>query len=194
MLVSVVLNALIVVIVTCCVIVGVKQMKPAGRFFMFFTTLSNVLLAVSSAVLLACPYGAMPVWAVMLKYSGTAAVTVTMLTVLLFLGPVSHEWKLLLTGAQLMLHLICPLLALCSFIFFEGTALPLWAVVFGVLPVLLYGAVYCRMVVFAPEERRWDDFYGFNAAGRWAASMAVMFSAAAVIAFAVFFAHAAFAA
>ena len=186
MLVSVVLNALIVVIVTCCVIVGVKQTKPAGRFFMFFTTLSNVLLAVSSAVLLACQYGATPVWAVMLKYSGTAAVTVTMLTVLLFLGPVSHEWKLLLTGAQLMLHLICPLLALCSFIFFEGTALPLWTVVFGVLPVLLY--------VFAPEERRWDDFYGFNAGGRWAASMALMFIASAVIAFAVFFAHAAFAA
>lgn len=194
MLVSVILNAAIVVCVVWSVIAEMKKVEAWGVLFRFFTTLSNVLLAVSSAVLLACPYGAMPVWAVMLKYSGTAAVTVTMLTVLLFLGPVSHQWKLLLTGPQLMLHLICPLLALCSFIFFEGTALPLWAVVFGVLPVLLYGAVYCRMVVFTPEERRWDDFYGFNTGGRWAASMAVMFSAAAVIAFAVFFAHTAFAA
>ena len=193
MLVSIISNALIVAIVTWCVVFGVKLTRPAGRFFRFFTTLSNVLLAISSAVRLACSLGKLPVWAVALKYSGTVAVTVTMLTVLLFLGPASHEWKDLLTGPQLMLHLVCPLLALLSFILFERTALPLWTVVFGVLPVLLYGAVYCRMVVFAPEERRWNDFYGFNSGGRWGASMAIMFIAAAAISFAVFFAHAAFA-
>lgn len=195
MLVSVILNAAIVVCVVWSVITELKKVEAWGVLFRFFTTLSNVLLALSSAVLLVCSlWGELPVWAVMLKYAGTAAVTVTMLTVLLFLGPVSHQWKLLLTGPQLLLHLICPILALVSFIFFENTALPLWTVILGVLPVLLYGAVYCRMVVYAPEERRWDDFYGFNSTGKWVPSMVLMLIAAAVIAFAVFFAHAAFAA
>ena len=42
-----------------------------------------------------------------------------------------------------------------------GTAL------LGVLPVLLYGAVYLYQVIYAPEGKRWDDFYGFNKGGKW---------------------------
>ena len=187
MLPSIIINTAIVAIVTTCIILGMCKTQPRGKLFRYFTVLSNVLAALASAVLIpfACAGGELPQWTLILKYAGTAAVTVTMLTVLCFLGPCSHDWKGLLTGVQLMLHLVTPLLALISFILFEKTALPLWTVVFGVLPVLLYGALYCSMVIFAPEERRWEDFYGFNAKGRWALSFAAMLTATALIAFAL---------
>ena len=183
MLPSMVMNALIVMLVAGCVIKGLTIASPRGKLFRFFTTLSNLLLALSSAAVLACSPGELPLWTVIFKYAGTCAVTVTMLTVLLFLGPVSQGWKGLLTGLELILHLICPLLALVSFIFFEKTEMPLWTLAVGVAPVLIYGALYCCKVVFAPEERRWEDFYGFNRGGKWALSLFLMVVAAAVIAF-----------
>ncbi len=126
----------------------------------------------------------LPLWALAFKYAGTCAVTVTMLTVLCFLCPVSGNWKeLLLESVDMMLHLVIPLLALVSFIFFEKTAMPAWMIALGVLPVVLYGILYCRKVVFAPEDKRWDDFYGFNRKGKWLLSCFLMLAASALIAF-----------
>jgi hypothetical protein len=39
--------------------------------------------------------------------------------------------------------------------------------ILGMLPMLLYGAVYLYKVILAPEGRRWEDFYGFNRGGMW---------------------------
>lgn len=185
MLPSMIMNALIVMLVAGCVIKGLMIASPRGKLFRFFTTLSNLLLALSSAAVLACSVSPLPLWAVVLKYAGTCAVTVTMLTVLLFLGPVSQGWKGLLTGLELILHLICPLLALVSFIFFEKTDMPAWTIAVGAAPVALYGLLYGYKVVMAPEERRWEDFYGFNRGGKWALSYVLMLLATALIAFAL---------
>ena len=86
----------------------------AAKAFRFFTVLSNVLCA--AAALLMCFASAQP-WIWLLKYVGTAAVTVTMLTVLLFLGP-SMGYGELLKGRDLFLHLLTPLVALLSFCVF----------------------------------------------------------------------------
>ena len=37
----------------------------------------------------------------------------------------------------------------------------------GMFPVVLYGPVYLYKIIYAPEEKRWDDFYGFNKGGKW---------------------------
>ena len=34
-------------------------------------------------------------------------------------------------------------------------------------------------VLYAPEDKRWDDFYGFNRGGRWPVSFAAMIGGAA---------------
>ena len=44
----------------------------------------------------------------------------------------------------------------------------------GMLPVLLYGILYIRKILYAPAEKRWDDFYGFNRKGKWKISFAAM--------------------
>ncbi len=141
--------------------------------FRFFTVQSNVLCALSALLLCLFP-GSRAVW--LLKYAGTAAVSVTMLTVLFYLGPL-FGYKKLLSGGDLFMHLITPLLALVSFCAFEKRGLAFSEALWGLAPVILYGALYMYRVVFCPRvapEKAWDDFYGFNNTGKYYLSAAVM--------------------
>ncbi len=167
MIPSIVINAALVVINILCVIVGVRHMG-VKLLFRYFTVLSNLLCAAASAVvLIAWTQGALPLWVILLKFVGTSAVTVTLLTVFLFLGPFSGEWKHLLSGPDLFLHLFNPLLAIVSLVFFEHTDFAFGYSLLALIPVLLYGVWYLYRVVILPEARRMEDFYGFNKGGRW---------------------------
>ncbi len=156
----------------------------AAKAFRFFTVQSNVLCA--SAALLMCFASAQP-WIWLLKYVGTAAVTVTMLTVFLFLGPSMGGYGELLKGRDFFLHLLTPLLALLSFCVFEKRGLSFRAAMWGLLPVVLYGALYLYKVVYAPAERRWEDFYGFNRGGKWPVAFAAMLLGGFLICLALMF-------
>lgn len=141
------------------------------KAFRYFTVQSNVFCALAS-LLLCLPEP--PGWAWLLKYIGTAAVTVTMLTVFLFLGPTMGGVGQLLKGGDLFMHLLTPLAALVSFCILERRGMSFAAALTGMLPVALYGTLYLGKVVCAPVESRWEDFYGFNKNGRWALSFAAM--------------------
>ena len=149
-----------------------------GKFALrFFTTLSNLLCAAACLLTaLAINAGGIPEWIWMLKYIGTAAVTVTMLTVLFFLAPSFGKGalKVLLSGTDLFMHLITPLLALVSFCVFEKRGMTFCQSLWGMLPVVLYGPVYLYKILFALPEKRWDDFYGFNKQGKWPIAFAMM--------------------
>ena len=149
-----------------------------GKFALrFFTTLSNILCAAACLLTaLAINAGGIPEWIWMLKYIGTAAVTVTMLTVLFFLAPSFGKGalKVLLSGTDLFMHLITPLLALVSFCVFEKRGMSFGKSLWGMLPVVLYGPVYLYKILFALPEKRWDDFYGFNKQGKWPIAFAGM--------------------
>ena len=188
MIPSLILNILNAAIVAGCIIWGVKKTDPWTRLFRFFTVLSNVLSGIASIAVAICWLccGAWPFWALLIKYMGTAAVTVTMLTVLLFLGPTSHDWKGLLSRADLFMHLICPLIAIVSLLVFEKTArMPAWTIAVGAAPVPVYGVLYMKKVVYSPEEKRWEDFYGFNRGGKWYLSFGLMVLGGALIALAL---------
>lgn len=151
----------------------------------YFTMQSNLLCAAAAlAVAVSRLFGEPAPWVLALKFVGTAAVSVTMLTVIFFLGP-TLGYKLMFSGPDLWLHLICPVLAIASFLLWDRAPMGPGAVLLGGLPVLLYGCLYLRKVIFAPEERRWKDFYGFNRKGLWPLSMAVMTAAALLISWAL---------
>ena len=147
-----------------------KRGKTALRFF---TAQSNVLCAVAALLMCSFPRS-QAVW--LLKYIGTAAVTVTMLTVFLFLAPsVGKDWvSVLLKGPDFLMHLLTPLMALVSFCFMEKRGMSFGTALWGMLPVLLYGPWYLYKIRFAQEKKRWNDFYGFNKGGRWPVSFAMM--------------------
>ena len=149
---------------------GVWKLEHGLFAFRFFTVQSNVLCAV--AALLMCFAGALPgVW--LLKYLGTVAVTVTLLTVFLFLGP-NMGYKMLLQGRDLFMHLLTPLAAIVSFCVLEKRGLAFSTALLGMLPVALYSGLYLYKVLYAPKKKRWEDFYGFNKGGKWPLSLAAM--------------------
>ncbi len=158
------------------------DMKTGFGALRYYTLLSNLFCAFAAlALAVALTVGALPRWIWLWKYVGTAAVTVTLLTVLLFLGP-ALGYKALLSGRDLYLHLIGPLLAIVSFCFFERFyPLPLPLSLTGLIPVTLYGLVYLYKVVLCPENKRWEDFYGYNKTGKWPLSFAAMVIGGALV-------------
>lgn len=147
----------------------------------YFTAESNVFCAFACLTVAACRIaGGAPTGVLIWKYVGTQAVTVTLLTVIFFLVP-QYGAKALFAGPDLWLHLLCPLLALITYFGWDKPAMPFSCVFLGILPVALYAVLYLRMVIFAPPDKRWEDFYGFNKGGKWPVSFAVMILAAFLI-------------
>ena len=175
-MIDIILNAFIFLITLILVILMFRKDRqwdiPRGkRAFRYYTVLSNCLCAmVSLLMVLTSLAGPVPQWAWTLKYIGTAAVTVTMLTVFFFLAPsMGKDWyQVLLKGASnAFMHLLTPLLALLSFCLLEKRGMSFPQCMWGMVPVVLYGPVYLYKIKYTPEEKRWDDFYGFNKGGKW---------------------------
>ncbi len=174
---SIVLNILIFIITLACIIrlfcnEGKWAFANIRAAFRFFTVQSNAFCA-AAALLLVLSGGAD--WAWILKYVGTAAVTVTMITVFVFLAP-SMEGGLwpLLKDFNFFMHFLTPVLAIVSFSVFENRSMDFGTALLGVLPVVFYGSWYLYKAIFAPEGKRWEDFYGFNKGGKWPVSFAAM--------------------
>lgn len=150
---------------------GAWDLARGKNAFRYFTVQSNVLCAFSALFMCVFPeqYG---IW--LLKYVGTAAVTVTLATVFLFLGP-TMGYKNLLKGSDFFMHLATPLVAIASFCFPEKRGMTFQEAMLGTLPVILYGAYYAYKILKAPPEKAWEDFYGFNRGGKWPIAMAAMF-------------------
>ena len=152
-----------------------ERFRKALRYFTF---LSNAFCALGSLCMFIAPeYTAC--W--ILKYISTVAVTVTMLTVFLFLAPTFKTLTGLLKGSELFMHLLTPLMAIISLCVFERHPLSFPLAITGVIPVLLYGAWYLYQIMYAPKEKRWEDFYGFNRGGKWPVAFAAMMIATFLI-------------
>lgn len=184
---SIIINAAIA-ITTLAIIVcffrkdGAWQLRGGLKAFRYFTVLSNAFCAVAALMMAVGQLvGDPPRWILLMKYLGTVSVTVTLLTVLLFLGPTQGGYGELLHGENLYMHLIGPLLAIVSYRFLERPRMTFATALTGLVPVLLYGALYLYRIVLAPDDRRWEDFYGFNRGGRWAVSYAAMIAGTLVV-------------
>ena len=150
---------------------GKWDVRGARKAFRFFTVQSNVFCACSALCMALFPAAD---WAWIFKYIGTSAVTVTLLTVFLFLGPSMGGLGPLLRGNDIFMHLLTPLAAIVSFCFFEKRGMPFSTALLGMLPVVLYGCWYLYKTVYAPAEKRWEDFYGYNKGGKWPVAFAGM--------------------
>ena len=135
-IIDIVLNLIVIVNMIFFTIMSFKKdgewtLQNGKRPSIYFTFLSNVHLAIASLLIILFPRSFI-VW--MLKYTGTAAVTVTMITVLVFLGP-TIGYKIVLTGSELWMHLINPLIAIVTFTILERRSLSFVYSLFGMLPV-----------------------------------------------------------
>ena len=170
--------------VLCIVFLLFVSRKPgdAVRFeiFRYYTTLSNVLAALialpamAAAVLrIAGKTAALPKAVQVLRFVSACALAVTMMTVILFLGPV-FGWSGMFEGVNYWFHLVNPLLSVFSFLFLEPeNRYPQRMPFTGIVQTVLYGAVYIPLVL----SGIWPDFYGFNMGGRWYLSMPAVLAA-----------------
>ena len=185
-IVSAVCNLLILVItiygLSTFFTVGGSGNMPVfnSRCFVYFTVDSNLLAALSSLLLLieemrclrsgrSCSVAVMA-----LKHAAATAVALTFFTVVCFLSFL-YPFRSLFEGVNLYMHLITPLLTVFSLCLLEADPpLRFRSVFLGLIPTIVYGAVYMILVVMI---RRWADFYGFNIGGRWAISCILMIRA-----------------
>lgn len=133
--------------------------------FRFFTEDSNLLALIACIVFAAAtirvlksPRGVLftrtersiPGWAYVLKYTATVCLALTFIVVIAVLAPmmggINGYKAMLLSDSMLFHHLLCPILAFVSFVFFENehhfkkrTAL------IAVMPVCLYAAIFITL-------------------------------------------------
>ena len=167
------------IIVVVCVCIGVtmnlttlydEDFDNMGiRTFCMFTVNSNILAAITSAIII--PYAidglrkkeyTLPNWAVIFMMTGTTAVALTFLISLFVLSPFKG-FVLIFTGSRFFLHGVCPILTILAFcLFITSHKINIRQSLFSLIPVAIYAIVYFVMVVVITEARGgWDDFYGF---------------------------------
>ena len=147
--------------------------------FRYFTTDSNILAAAAAAVMAAQDLRALRGGtglsraALCFKLVGTVSVSVTLVTVVCFLVPMSGGNGLaFFRGNTFALHLSTPLLAIVSFLVLEqGEPLRFRVIFPALIPTVLYSAVYAYMVI---GTGRWFDWYGFTFGGRYALAPAAV--------------------
>lgn len=145
----------------------------------YFTVLSNLLEGVACIVWLAAqfarhkreaagaaePQGAkkdVAGKAEAFKYVACVAVTITFLTVVLFLAPI-YGMYLMVQGANFWLHMVAPLAAILEQLFLCDAVFTRIENRLTVLPVLIYGTGYVLNMIINGVGR-WpatNDWYGF---------------------------------
>ena len=137
---------------------------PGWRSLRFFTVLSNlfnagICLAYAIERIRNRVSERMQIW----KLMGTAAVGLTFLTVMGFLGPV-YGYGGMFLGGNLWLHLLLPVLSILGYLLMDSDVpisfrKTLWAVA----PMLVYAAGYLGNILIQGVGQWPDrhDFYGF---------------------------------
>ena len=147
----------------------------------FFTVLSNIFVAIAALLMIIHNVKNLihdtydyPEWLIVLKHVATTAVAVTFTTVALLLAPsyaiVHKGYFTLFLGNHIYMHLLSPVLAIISYIFFEcAKPVSIKQTLLSLLPVALYACLYITMVIFVGEANGgWPDFYNFTFGGhKW---------------------------
>ena len=135
--------------------------------FLYFTTLSNLFVAVVSLILFILYIVSLKkdknyvseFWQV-LKMISVVSVAITFTMVVIFLAPADPSFNFF-GGSQLFLHLLTPLAAVFSFIFFEyATKIRFRFFFTPIIFVLVYGVFYI-VFAFTAKEGTLVDWYGF---------------------------------
>ena len=136
------------------------------RSLRYFTVLSNLLCGLAALVHLVALASrrAAPGWVLRLSFLGTAAVSVTLMVVMLFLGPL-YGYPAMLRGANLWFHLVIPVLAILDHVLLEQGERPdRRDTLLAVLPTLLYGLFYVGNIALNgvgewPDTNDWYLFF-----------------------------------
>lgn len=151
------------------------------RSLRYFTVLSNLLCGIAALIhLLALLRGSVPAWVLRLSYAAAVAVGVTLMVVLLFLGPL-YGYPEMLRGANLWFHLVIPLLAILDHILLEQGDRPGFRDTFlTLIPSTLYGVGY-GVNILANGMGEWPDTNDWYLFFRWGVAVGLGIYAAILL-------------
>lgn len=140
------------------------------EMFKFYTVDSNILVGIISLIMLIYEYmflnkkiAKIPNCIYILKFVATAAITLTFITTLVFLAP-QYGFYAMYNNTNLFFHLIVPVLALISYIFFEKHDNRYKYAILGIIPMFIYSIYYVGMIIANLNNDGLTfkyDFYGF---------------------------------
>ena len=187
--ISIVLNSIIVIlsiIGTIFMLEGIEFMGPEHtlaatriEMFKFYTVDSNILMGVVSAVfivfelrLIKGKIDIIPTQVYVLKLIGTVGVTLTFLTVVLYLGHIAENgFFSMFMNTNLFFHFIIPVLSMITFIFLEKTDQIKFKHTFiGTTTMLVYAVFYVINILLHIENGKVSpkyDWYWFVQQGIW---------------------------
>lgn len=139
----------------------------------YFTVLSNLLAILTAGCnvifMLACGTETeFPLWLAEVDFMAAVSVTLTFLTVMLYLGRL-YGYAEMLKGPNFELHLTCPVcMVLCFMLGINLPALTMRSTFLAVLPMILYGIWYMSNILIhgVIPGKNTNDFYGFARGGR----------------------------
>ena len=174
-LLNIILNFIIVTLTIIAVVMMFNSsngvLSSGGwELFKYFTVQSNVFMAITSIVSLMYLFrkdDRYPSWVVGFKLVGTTAVGITFFTVMLYLGPIMG-YLFLLQDANLILHLLTPVIALAGYIILEPKRELFFRINFiSLMPVTIYGIGYLINVAVNNDygNVKGSDWYAFGTYG-----------------------------
>ncbi|MGN1190793.1 MAG: hypothetical protein ACI4SL_10415 [Candidatus Ornithospirochaeta sp.] len=166
---ALILSVVIFVFVLASVVIGLlttpSTITPerGSRVFMLFTVNSNLVAAAGAICVV--PYAIdglrnrwhrLPKWVDRLLYCGTLSVNMTLVFAMAILYP--RMGNVAVTGMNLGLHVVCPILTIILFICVENSRKLTYSdSLLSLIPYFLYATVYFLMVV---ALKKWRDIYG----------------------------------
>lgn len=178
--ISLVLNIILTLFVitgTIFMFEGIKFMPDATlleatktEMLKFYTVDSNLLMGIVSIILiiyeirfLEGKIKEIPNYVYIIKMIGTAGILLTFVTTLFFLSPIYGLYAMY-NNANLIFHLIVPVLAFISYIVFEKYNNKYKYAFFGILPMFIYSIYYTSMILIHLNDGGLTykyDFYNF---------------------------------
>lgn len=178
--ISIILNTILFVLMVFALYMALSGLsfdmtfkKHSIHIFKYFTVLSNILMGIVALVfaireiLYLKNNKEISKYYYLAKHIATACVTLTFLTVALFLAPVFYKEKFFdaFHDANFFYHFLNPVLAIIVFVFFENTnKLTFKMSLFGILPFAIYSVYYVIAAVTHMDGGKVAsgyDWYGF---------------------------------
>ena len=140
------------------------------EMFKFYTLDSNILIGIVSLIfviyenkLIKNKIKEIPKTVYLLKYIGTAGITLTFVVTAVFLSP-QYGFYAMYNNSNLFFHLIIPLLAIITYLFYEGHNNKYSYAFLGIIPMFIYSLYYAGMILTHLNDGGLTfkyDFYGF---------------------------------
>ncbi len=175
------------------IILYTRNKWELAEFFRFFTTIANLITAVSAAFIV--PYAVegvkkkrfiTPSWLSVMHFCGTICTTLVFIFAITFI--LSTNPEMAVGGNNLFFHIVCPIAIFISFELVEsGHDYKPKDIIFSLIPVFIYSVVYLIMVVFVGKDNGgWEDLYMLNTYTPAYISLPLVWILAAAVAFIIY--------